>query len=672
MVRLSFNLKPHCIMRHLTLALTTDGQNLQPLINLVRVIRPPRLQSVEWTVQRLEEIIKELRSDEILRNQWHTYIRSVLVVLDPLRTYTDLGILSNKGFLAETYDKISYNILPPAAQERELSYFLGKVFYKKDDFEWVAQVPHALWLELLEALGFQIQITAKHQEYILNAILVLAQRITAIGLEPEVVAKLPEMDDLQSPFLELNREVMHYVHHFKRNRAEYPNQNEEDYKHILVMLRQSEKDIKRLQKDKETLGISVELTYLILRLDQHLRRIRILLEIVQAPPQQVNSQKLLELLKELIEKRNTQYSLRRHFSDNLSYMAYKVVDNTSKRGEHYISTSSKEYWNMFKIALGGGFIVAFLACFKTLIYYWHLPPLGEAFMYSMNYSLGFILIHLMHFTLATKQPAMTASTIAASFGSGEKNAIQNTVQLIAQMVRTQFIALAGNVVMAFPAGLLLAWLFRLVMGHSIATPEKAVKLITELHPTHSNSVMYAAIAGVFLMTSGLISGLYENRVIYRNIPQRLREQPLLNKILSAKALDRFATYIGNNLGALAGNFYLGIFLGSMAAIGFIVGLPLDIRHVTFAAANVALAWDGTGFALSWHQALWVSLSVAAIGITNVIVSFGLSVIFALKSRNIDLRQMRLLIVALFKHFWKNPLAFFFPLKSSVKVKMQAT
>ena len=32
----------------------------------------------------------------------------------------------------------------------------------------------------------------------------------------------------------------------------------------------------------------------------------------------------------------------------------------------------------------------------------------------MNYALGFVLIYLLHFTIATKQPAMTAQTIAGA------------------------------------------------------------------------------------------------------------------------------------------------------------------------------------------------------------------------------------------------------------------
>ena len=46
----------------------------------------------------------------------------------------------------------------------------------------------------------------------------------------------------------------------------------------------------------------------------------------------------------------------------------------------------------------------------------------EALPVSLNYGLGFVLIHLLHFTVATKQPAMTANAIAASMGDSRGKA----------------------------------------------------------------------------------------------------------------------------------------------------------------------------------------------------------------------------------------------------------
>ena len=41
------------------------------------------------------------------------------------------------------------------------------------------------------------------------------------------------------------------------------------------------------------------------------------------------------------------------------------------------------------------------------------------FLYSFNYAMGFIMIYLMNFTLATKQPAMTAATMAKVLSEGK-------------------------------------------------------------------------------------------------------------------------------------------------------------------------------------------------------------------------------------------------------------
>jgi Site-specific recombinase len=49
---------------------------------------------------------------------------------------------------------------------------------------------------------------------------------------------------------------------------------------------------------------------------------------------------------------------------------------------------------------------------------------SHAFMYAMNYAMGFIMIYLMGFTLATKQPAMTAATMAKVL-SDEENTQKN-------------------------------------------------------------------------------------------------------------------------------------------------------------------------------------------------------------------------------------------------------
>jgi site-specific recombinase len=410
-------------------------------------------------------------------------------------------------------------------------------------------------------------------------------------------------------------------------------------------------------------GISVRLTHLTLRLEQHLQRVKTILAILQAQTRESEQNNTIAFCKEIVRSESQKYSIQQHFSDNLSLLSRKIIENTSKVGQHYITAGRTEYWNMCKSAVGGGAVVAFLCCLKVYVYYQHFPPFGEAFFYSMVYSLGFIFIYLFHFTLATKQPAMTASTIAASIAENSINGKNHdkSVNLLIEISRSQFISLIGNVIMAFPMAYLLGIGYYWITGEHFATPEKAAKMIAEIHPTQSGSLFFAFIAGIFLMTSGLIAGYYQNKAKYENFGERLKKHPFL--IFFAQRSNKFtriADYLADNLGGLASNFYLGIFLGSMSTIGFIVGLDLDIRHVTFSSASFGLALVGLENTMSLQQVIVTVGGIVGIGIVNVTTSFGLSILIALKSNNVSLKDTFGLFVELIARFFKNPLPFFLP------------
>ena len=84
-----------------------------------------------------------------------------------------------------------------------------------------------------------------------------------------------------------------------------------------------------------------------------------------------------------------------------------------------------------------------------------------------------------------------------------------------------------------------------------------------------------------------------------------------------------------------GNFFFGILLGTMGTLGYLLGLPLDIRHVTFSAANFATALVALDY--NDQRGDWWRLSVAgflAIGTVNLLVSFGLALWVALRARKI--------------------------------------
>jgi site-specific recombinase len=199
-------------------------------------------------------------------------------------------------------------------------------------------------------------------------------------------------------------------------------------------------------------------------------------------------------------------------------------------------------------------------------------------------------------------------------------------------------------------------------GHHLANPEKVQLLLHDLDPIHSLAIFHAGIAGVCLFLSGLISGYYDNKALHNRISERLRQRRSLQWLLGEKRLQQFTTYLDGNLGALAGNFYFGIMLGSMGTLGFILGLPIDIRHITFSSAYFSFALVGSDYSLPLSTIAVSLAGVIGIGFTNLIVSFGLALLVAMKSRGLDFQQLFPLGRLVLCRFRQNPTRFFWPPK----------
>jgi len=570
---------------------------------------------------------------------------------------SEIGMSDHEGFWSELNDKISFKILPPIVSNQEFLEIIRRYFDQPQDYRWVQRIPNEAWAQFA-SVGRPPKKALQHfEKEVLNTLHVLAHKVAAIGIEREVIAKLPHLDDLDSPFLAVSREITGFVEArvFQRNQEESV-----DFKHIRVIIGQCQTQINQLYKHKDRFGISLKMTLLIRKLEKYLARMKQLLSWLETHDTQDQLERTIQLFKDVVQTQNTQRSVRKYLRETLQFLSFKIVENTSKTGENYIATNPKEFWRLFRKALGGGVVVAFLCVFKTLIYYLHLPVFWEAFFYSLNYAVGFVLIHLFSFTLATKQPAMTASTIAATLSDGGKNKewLRDTTKLLTRLIRSQFISLLGNAIIAFPIAFGLSWLIFGLSSMHIATDVKALKMVDELHPFFSLSLLHAAIAGVYLMISGLISGYYENKWIYGNWYIRLSLNQKMQRALGYERLQRLALFLNGNVGALSGNIALGFFLGSTAAVGFTFGLPLDIRHITFASGNFGLS--AAGVHLTQTQVIWSIAGITGIGLVNVLVSFGLSLVIAFNSRGTKWPEIKALMGSLFRQVFQNGHAFFYP------------
>ena len=218
---------------------------------------------------------------------------------------------------------------------------------------------------------------------------------------------------------------------------------------------------------------------------------------------------------------------------------------------------------------------------------------------------------------------------------------------------------------AVPVAALIAFAIYFFSGTHFVPPAKAEHLLTEQSLIHSGVVVYAAIAGICLFVAGLISGYFDNYAAYNRIPQRIRQLAWARRLLGEYRLQRVANYVGNNLGALAGTFLIGFMLGGTTLLGFLFGLPLDIRHVAFSSAFVGLGFVGLdGHPNAWLL-LWSVLGVAAIGTINLVVSFSLALNVALRSRQVSGTPWKTIIGAVWRHLRQRPRDFFMPPKNNI-------
>lgn len=638
-----------------------DAEPAELLADLVAQMRPQRRQDTSYAVHAIQALCHVLNNHPEYVVQLRAAILTLLGRRKPVSLIVDAGIHPNSGFFSELWRRIGHKFLPDAVDPAYLKDLFSRIFSEPDDERWVLVVPDAVWMELLTALRLHEappDLLEACRKSLFDAAQVLSYRLSALGLEPELIRNLPELEEHSSPFIMQNAEFGSFL--------AAPETNAAAIRHILVMLDQCRKVIARIRRASSQTGTSIRLTFLLQRISQHVQRLELLLDIIARQLAHEDAQALyIKLLKTLVYAECHKNDVRQHWRENMELLALRVTENASRTGEHYITVTRSEYLALMRSAMGAGVIVGIMAMIKVITAEHHYAPLTEAIFFSLNYGLGFVLIHMLHFTVATKQPAMTAAAIAASIdgNDGKSKDMDKLVTIIAQTMRSQTVAIIGNVIMALPMAMLIAWLVFTMTGHHFVSPEKADKMLLDIHPLYSGSLIYAGIAGVCLFLSGLIAGYHDNLAIYNKIPQRLRALRSLKKLLGEERLGRMAAYIENNLGALAGNFYFGCLLGGMAAIGVLLGLPIDIRHITFSSAFAGFSFVGLDFNVTWQVLLAAFVGIWLIGTMNLVVSFSLALYVAMKSRKVTFAQWRHLVAALFKRLLTQPRQFFLPPKS---------
>ena len=647
-------------------------------------------------VRRFRLFVEALWTFPGVRERFSRLVQSVLADQSAQTFFAKMGIPGDRGLFSETVDRLSRRLMPQPIDEQEITQTLARMFPARRDAAWLIALPPDLLLRFIDVVRSPVDLdgdgprsklpsrgdlplgampsmpdtrlsiapTSRNfsvfvplRVALLEAILLLASRVSSAGLSDAIRARSPATELQESPFFRLPRSIDALLATPRHDQEEIAIWAE-DCRTLVQECRDASASVfSRL----ESAGVSVDVVYRLELIDRSLRRIELLLAMLVPQSRADHARRSVQLLAVLLEERRRDLSLTDIARTNTRLLARKVIERAGQTGEHYITTTPSEYVKMFFSAAGGGILTAGTAALKFFISALHRPPLQEGLLATANYAGSFMLMQMLGFTLATKQPSMTAAALAGSLKDGGTHP-ERVVTMVARLVRSQLAAAAGNVIMVIPAAYLLDMYIVAKYGRHVLGEEYAHKTVLSLHPTQSGTIAYAALTGVILWLSSIAAGWLENWAVYRRLPEAIAEHRI-RRFVGHRATAWASRVFARNIAGVGGNFAIGSMLGFVSIIGVFAGAPLEARHVTLSTGSLTFAVISLGReSLSSDSVHAAMLGIGIILALNLTVSFALAFIIALRAREVTFGQALRLIGIIALGFIRSPFRFFLPVE----------
>jgi len=537
--------------------------------------------------------------------------------------FTKYSLLDDYGFFSGLKSRIFKKILPSIPDEGSFELFLLKNRKSVDSI-----------LDSIDFANIEDSYISLELDTSLKA---LCSKITAFGLDVNIYSKFRLLGLDSEPFKNLLSEM-----------PELESQDAEKTRELSALLERIETNVHSLRKFRRKIGVNLHTTMATRRILEYIERVKELIELKL----NLNSPEYWEkLIKDHIIYIRKKDSIRRFIIRHQDLLILEIVEHTSTRGQKYIAENNKEYRGFLYKSMLGGALISIFALFKVMFDSNQIGPLGDAIIFSLNYAICFILITQIGGIIATKQPAMTASTIAKHIDKDddlEIDSMQVVVVIVRKVFGSQFISLAGNFIMALIFASLTFTLLRIAGFESYLDIDADI-LMSEVLPG-LQLIAYSATAGFFLALSGIISGYVDNKIIASKIPHRIAN----NRIFLYS--EKLANFIRDRGGAIIGNLTLGFFLGSAFLLSYLFAMPVDIRHIAFSSSYLGYAIMSQPFdAITIIKAF---SGILIIGFTNLIVSFFITLSLTLKSRGANFSIIPRLLILSLKDFVAHPFDYF--------------
>ncbi len=603
------------------------------LVRALQWLRGDR-RSPEATVARLMQLIEAVELQAALqaklRQWWHCLLQGV----DLASLLVDFGLSTHSSFISAVADRLRRRWLPGTPETQDASELFALLEPSRFDAQWLNLLSAEQVARLTALLQQPDRSWLDWQHQLLDAISYCTAQIRATGFAADLRLRMSAEDQRARTFQALPGDVEELRSLFQEGP---PNAGPErllaavqQYRARLDACRRA---INSVYAHLDQNGISVGLVFRLRQLRERFLRVRDLLDTLIAPDPALATVKLLA---RRAQAAPDALSVRSLVTANSTLLAAKVAERSAETGEHYITRNRADYRDMFSAALGGGAVTGLTTWLKFGVLALGLSAFWSGFAASVIYAASFVLIQLLHFTLATKQPAMTAPAMAAKLldlGPGE--AVEAFVDEVTHLVRSQVVAVLGNVLMVVPAVLLIHALISLPGGTALMDRSDALHVLaslTVLGPT----LLWAVLTGVLLFSASLIAGWVENWFVLHRMDSALRYNPRITRLLGRDRAPRWAALMRRHISGFASNISLGFMLGLLPPVTAFLGLGLEVRHVTLSAGQLTAAAITLGREVWQLPAFWWSvLAIPLIGLGNLSVSFYLAFRLALQARSVS-------------------------------------
>ena len=613
--------------------------------------------SVPASVARVQLLVVAMERDPKIRKRLQEWWRSVTDTVDITPLLADFGFAPRTGLFSELAERLRCKLLPSSPETFEASELFTLALPLAFDAQWLAALPEELLDRLVAAFTPEGASGTRWKKTLLDAITYCAGQILSTGFAPELRLRMSDAAREAQPFHALISDIeslrIEVLHGLRT-----PERLQETAQRLRTRLESCRSAASSVYSHFEDNGISVGLVFRLRQLRTRILRVRELLECVLSPSPNLSAARMLSHLVQVGQERR---SIRALLSTNTSLLAAKVAERSAETGEHYITRTRGEYFAMVGNAAGGGAVMAFTTLLKFALYALALSAFWGGFLAGVNYAFSFVLIQMLHFTVATKQPAMTAPAMAAKLKEMDNVAgVEEFVDKVTYLVRSQVAAVLGNVLVVFPAALGLAWLWAWGTETAVLDEAHALETLASLHLI-GPSLLFAAFTGVLLFISSIIAGWTENWFVLHRLDSALRYNPRITAFLGATRAQRWARFFRDNLSGLAANISLGFMLGLVPAFAAFFGLGLEVRHVTLSAGQLGVAAAGLGLEVLHLSAFWWAVAtIPLLGALNVGVSFYLAFLVALRAQNVTGVERARIYAATLARLRSAPREFFLP------------